>query len=344
MKKNLLLAASLFFGVSTFAQFEQSNAPVIGDSITLYILDSLAPSYSSETGANATWDYSQTPGFEFESREYTALDPASTGNVLNFPSSTLAQHLEGLLLTFSTNTATERVSQGFVYNDTGLGNIVAIYDTPQVQTHGYPMSVGSPAITTNYTGSVYYSDTTTMTGKIVTSVDGKGTLKLATNTYTDVLRYKTVDTAEIVVPAGLLPFQTTMELTREQYEYYNLADGELPIFIHVRIKLNNPLLTLFDNTIVLSSDQATQFVSVAKNDLENTSVYPNPTNDNINIQLPSSIEKANVIITDALGREVYTSTLNSEVKTINVSNLNKGMYFVNISNDVYSTTKNVVIK
>jgi hypothetical protein len=345
MKRNLLLVASVFFGASAFAQsLTSANAPAVGDNIVLYIVDSMAPNLASETGASATWDYSATLGYENETREITMLDPAMTGNASSFPISTEAQDLEGFLLNYTINSPSGRESQGFVFTEQSLGEVVARLDVDAAQTHVYPMNISSPVIIDNYSGEVDisapFAQTSAMTGTLRAEVDGQGTLKLANNDYNNVLRYKIIDTMNVtVVPLG------AFELIRLQFEYYDFTSGNLPIFVHTRFVIGQPGgAPIQDVTLVLSKEQPAQFVGLAANVLEQTSVYPNPANDNLNIQLPASIASAQIVISDALGRQVYTSTLSSAEKTIDVSKMNKGIYFVNISNDVYSTTKSVVIK
>jgi|SRR5690554_43355 len=342
MKRNLLIVASLFFGASAFAQFTDANAPQVGDGATLNIIDSLAPNLAAITGSGVTWDYSTTLGYQNETRTVTILDPALTGNSASYGLSTAAQDVESFILTYSISSPTNRESQGFVFTEATVGEVIAKFDTDAAITYTYPMDENTPAIIDTYAGDVTYGITQTvpMTGKSVAVVDGKGTLKLWGNDYTDVLRYKVIDTMNLTI---LLFGDMTMN--RVQYEYYDHSISKLPIFVHVRVQFGQVGgAPMSDVSLVLSNDAPTQFVSVSTNVLESTAVYPNPANESLNIQLPSSIESAEVVITDALGREVYTSTLNSTVKTIDVSKMNKGMYFVNISNDVYSTTKSVVIK
>lgn len=344
MKRNLLLVASVLFGASAMAQFVESNAPAVGDAATLYIVDSLAPNYAAETGASATWDYSATLGYENETRDIQILDPTSTGNAASYPLSTKAQDIANFLLNYSTDDATGRVSQGFVFTEASLGEVVARFETDQAQLYTYPMDFGTAAIVDDYVGEVDYTfgvpQTAPMTGNLVAEVDGKGTLKLWGNDYTDVLRYKIMDTMHVTITGF-----GAMTMAREQYEYYDHSISNLPIFVHTRVQFGQTGGTpMSDISFVLSKDAPTEFVSVTKNELEKTAVYPNPATENLSIQLPSSIESANVEISDALGRIVYSAAVDASVKTVDVSNMNKGIYIVKISNGIHSTTKNVVIK
>src|SRR5690554_5352145 len=207
------------------------------------------------------------------------------------------------------------------------------------------MDLGDAAIVDTYEGEVGFTigiipQTAPMTGNLVAEVDGKGTLKLWGNDYTDVLRYKIMDTMHVTI-TGL----GAMTMAREQYEYYDHSISKLPIFVHTRVQFGQAGGTpMSDISFVLSKDAPTEFVSVTKNELEKTAVYPNPATENLSIQLPSSIESANVEISDALGRIVYSAAVDASVKTVDVSNMNKGIYIVKISNGIHSTTKNVVIK
>jgi hypothetical protein len=345
MKRNLLLIASLFVGASTaMAQFTDANAPQIGEGATLFIVDSLAPNLAAETGGSATWDYSGTLGYENETRAVTMLDATTTAEAASFPSSTEALDLESFLLNYTSSSATIRESHGFVFTEQTIGEIVARFDVNAAQTHAYPMNFGDAEIIDTYSGEVDYNlgiaQSATMSGILRAQVDGEGTLKLADNDYPNVLRYKIIDTMNVTI----LGFGD-LEMVRAQYEYYDLDNEQLPIFIHTNVKFGQVGgAPMSDISLVLSKEQPSLFVSVSTNVLEQTAVYPNPANEHLNIELPSSIESADVVISDALGREVYASTLNAAVKTIDVSKMNKGMYFVNISNEIYSTTKSVVIK
>ncbi len=62
-------------------------------------------------------------------------------------------------------------------------------------------------------------------------------------------------------------------------------------------------------------------------------IYPNPAHYVLNIKFDQSISKANVIITDQYGREVYKQKFSGNLLQINVANLSAGIYFIKIYND-----------
>ena len=71
------------------------------------------------------------------------------------------------------------------------------------------------------------------------------------------------------------------------------------------------------------------------------SLYPNPNNGIFTIEGNGNY---NVTIRNMLGQTIYTGTMNTSTMSFDLSNVNKGVYFVNISNDSFETTEKVVIK
>lgn len=79
-------------------------------------------------------------------------------------------------------------------------------------------------------------------------------------------------------------------------------------------------------------------VSIKDLSLGNVNVYPNPTNDIINIQLSQElVEPTNVVITDQFGRIVKEASFNSgALLSINVSELENGIYHILVQNSIVS--------
>jgi hypothetical protein len=344
MKKELLLAASLLTGATTFAQFTQTNEPAIGDGSTLYVIDSMAPSFENETGASANWDYSTYGGYDGESRTLTMLSLAQSGYATEFPTSDKALDIQGFLKAFTTSTATERISQGFVYNDATLGDVVVQLDTDESTQYEYPFALNDN-FTDTHEGTASYSlqgtpTTSPAVGSLTVSVDGTGTLTLADNvSYSNVTRYKLVETTEISTVLG------NFVMDRTQYEYYDLDNSTLPVLVHTYVNLSNSGSSVTEFNLVLSAEDPAYTLDIKENNiLADTRVYPNPANEEINVVLPNSIEEASIAIVDAVGRQVYIGTVNPMNQTVNVSSLNEGIYFVKINNGEFAATKTVVVK
>lgn len=72
------------------------------------------------------------------------------------------------------------------------------------------------------------------------------------------------------------------------------------------------------------------------------SVYPNPVNDSFTIQNGNNIAISGLTISDINGRTVKTLDVNAIENQINISDLNSGVYFLNITSDNGSATKKII--
>lgn len=71
--------------------------------------------------------------------------------------------------------------------------------------------------------------------------------------------------------------------------------------------------------------------------LEKFTIFPNPSQIEIKLQLPNSVTNASVKIFDILGKEVYSS--NNYEAPIKVSNLQNGIYLIQVSDQQNTKTK-----
>ena len=76
------------------------------------------------------------------------------------------------------------------------------------------------------------------------------------------------------------------------------------------------------------------------------SIYPNPANDHVNIEISSSLvsNHTTVEITDALGKLVMQETLGTEITRINISKLEEGVYFFKVSTNNQTVKVGKVVK
>jgi type IX secretion system substrate protein/Reeler domain-containing protein len=74
------------------------------------------------------------------------------------------------------------------------------------------------------------------------------------------------------------------------------------------------------------------------------SMYPNPSDSYVNLQLPSGTNKANVKIFDYLGKTLIQKNLNNTNNNLDVSNLSAGIYFVRIQSDTKVGTKKLIVR
>ena len=71
-------------------------------------------------------------------------------------------------------------------------------------------------------------------------------------------------------------------------------------------------------------------------------VYPNPTFKELNVEFPSSIQKARVAVYNVLGSLVLQTEMDQFNSKINTSGWNSGVYIMNISTSNFSQTKRII--
>jgi len=70
------------------------------------------------------------------------------------------------------------------------------------------------------------------------------------------------------------------------------------------------------------------------NDIDNIIVYPNPTENQINIKFDKQIINCEIIIFNIFGQEIIHHQLDGNKKySLNISELKSGMYFYSIVSD-----------
>ena len=88
-------------------------------------------------------------------------------------------------------------------------------------------------------------------------------------------------------------------------------------------------------------------INTASNDNVDVRIYPNPANTQATVTVEGISGKVEFVVADMNGRMMMTETITCEgslVKTIDVSNLAKGAYFVHIYNDSFNTTRKLIVK
>lgn len=333
--KKIILSLSLLSSVLSFGQFTQANEPAIGDTRTMYLVDSFAPNYATITGANVTWDYTQTPRILNQSKQLNVVNPSTTTQASLFTSATKAIEIPGFTTSYFSSTTTARNSQGFTFIEPTFGNVNAVLSVDNAHLMNYPFAVTNSLVDA-VAGTINVSlGTFNCTGTVAAGVDGSGTLKLnAATTLTNVLRYKLVDSLQANTLFG------TVSMKRVQYEYYHFATSNLPAFIHTKIdvSINGNLQTL---NLVLSSVQHDETLAIENNALAGVSIVPNPATTNVTISnLPVN---GQVVITDLNGKIAQSQAI-SATDSLTISDLKAGVYFVTIATELGSKTEKLIIQ
>jgi subtilisin-like proprotein convertase family protein len=97
------------------------------------------------------------------------------------------------------------------------------------------------------------------------------------------------------------------------------------------------------NSFSLDICYITNSLGIETNSLSNTSVYPNPTKDILNIDIPQAIGTSKLKLYDVQGRFVMETTTNSTHEVMNIGNLQSGVYLLSIENENNKTVKKVIL-
>ena len=124
----------------------------------------------------------------------------------------------------------------------------------------------------------------------------------------------------------------------------NIGNVDLSIgYVQIRIAASNNIGEKRFKSNNLLSDEEFTFVSlVYHNPVSNIRVYPNPVSSILIIKTNNKINK--ITITDLLGKVYFERNENSSEVLLNVENLKKGVYFVNIQEDNRSNIKKFIKK
>ena len=339
MKRTLLFAALSFSLLGNAQSLTQANEPAIGETSNMYLCDSFTVAYDGIVGTGVTWDYTGLVGITGQTRLVSVLDATTHANAADFPTSTKVISVESSMSSFINSTATERVSQGFVFNEPSLGDIVSKFDVDNEIVVTYPFAYGS-TLTDIFSGDVTtgQTGTTATTGVTYATIDGQGTLNLPFSvSIPNVIRYKIIDTSYTTV---LL--LGDLEIIRRQYEYYDLANNNLPILTLSKLTIQAPGSTtpISDLSLVLSAYVTAEFLSISENKAIDFRVYPNPSKDIVNINGNFSQNAIGKII-DQSGRILSSFEVNDNA-TIDLSSFENGMYFLKIIDNELSTTKTLI--
>lgn len=328
MKKRLLLFSLLLASQASFGQLTQANEPAAGATSAMHVVDTgtvTLASIAAVSGTNVEWNYT---GAVISLNNTETVSVADATGSTDFPTSTKSIS-QGQIVQYFNSTATERVSQGFVFNEPTFGQVVAKFTTNEAILLTYPFAYGS-SLNDTYAGSAVTTlGNIPLTGKIYSIIDGTGTLKLPGDDYPNVFRLTTIDTTTANVP-----LLGTMEIIRAQYEYYDLADQNLPIFIDASIIISGQ-----SERQVLSKNYST--IGLDKNSIKNLVLYPNPSNGEFTIS--GEFAKGNLEVTDLTGRVVYTSEIMSGT-TIKLNDVKSGIYTVKLSAGDKSSVQKITIK
>lgn len=103
---------------------------------------------------------------------------------------------------------------------------------------------------------------------------------------------------------------------------------------------SNGLLLKWDKTIPLTNVLGIEDAHIDSN----FSIYPNPANENITIQMSENPDGAIIIITNTMGQTVYRKNVTGNSATISLSEFLNGIYFVEVQTGNQRAVKKVIVE
>lgn len=337
------MKTKLLFGMLLVSFCSVAQTPIgsfyIDDNANFTVVSSNTAINQTASGANQVWNFNQLVNIGNSTYTNSLPTPAQ---VTTFPN-TNAIILETNTANFVTNT-----SQFFTKNVASVVSITGListglqlnFSTNNATLGAFPMTYGytnSDPVAGNY---VYGTYSGTFTGTMVTSVDAYGTLyrNIGGVANSNATRLKTVIT--ISLNYGFLSNIGT--ITQTTYSYYSadLVDVNAPLFRTATTVSVVPIASINQTDELMETflnvTLGTEAVAYDANPLQ---IAPNPVKDFLKLKTNENVVPKSVSIIDSSGRMVYNQTIAEKI--MDVSSLQKGIYFVKIETNKGTITKKI---
>lgn len=340
MKKIILIISLLFFVGISNGQIAitalngqlGSNGNASGDGLNYrsYERYESVSSFVQTSGAAQEWDISGLTG-SMANASYNNSVPTAA-EISMYPGSTM--------ISTCTNPFTNvTISKSYSSSSSAIfgfsnSEFTLNYSTNPIDLGAFPKTYGATSSEIVAGTYVFGAYTGTFTGTFNTSVDASGTMIFNPSESFEVIRLKTVETLEINYP-GLGNVGSFVQTT---YSYYRALD------LWSYVKSTNRLIVIpafnIDSNVTEIEKANAAFLSVPSVSIDKSiSVFPNPATNTINIALNDSQKRISLTVIDQLGKTILTK---KESTTLDVSGLQKGVYFIKIETDKGSGIKKFI--
>lgn len=342
MKIKLLLLSFLCSGL-TWAQ--SPVASYYGTDNVVFTVVNPAGANHTPTGANAVWNFTGLVSLGESTDSQTLPTPSE---LLEFPGTTAVVSTESVYNDSSTSTfKVYSKSPANALSITGIDNseLMLNYSSNNALLGTFPLEYGYNNIDNvsgNYDNGQYAG---TFSGTINTTVDAWGTLTISGQVtgYSGVAtRLKTVQ--NLTLNYGIFTNVGTISITT--YSYYgnnDLNPAGIPRFRNTITVVNVPLLSI-DQTVTQSEAYSAQLLGTAQPVLaeKQFGIVPNPVNDILFIQSIGLEKIQSVTLSDLSGKIILAD--HSQTGHIDVSALQKGIYFAAIETESGTSTRKFIKK
>jgi hypothetical protein len=326
MKKKLLLAFGIVAAYSLGQNFSSSNEYAIGESQTMFMCDSAAPTYGNVTGTGVTWDYSTYFKVNNPNRTYQVIENTST----DFLNSNKVVSVQGFFDSYIISNSNTKSIEGFRFTETGLASVLSkIVLTDDIKVFDYVVDFNTSTNDVHdgiMSGGGVNPTNPACDGTSVSKFDAVGTLILSpTVTKNNVQRH------HLNVSMNGNSFLGPILLVIDQYEYFDFTSSKLPLLsmTSLNVFLNGSATPTVKLKFLLNTEDLVYFVGLEEKESINFNIYPNPSSEEISISSSTFKGNEKISILDVSGKEL----IHSHLTTIDVSKLNSGVYFIQVENE-----------
>ena len=334
----LLIAVFLFNAAKTQVVINSLSMPTQNEKIKNRTTNSVNGANYTATGANYTWNFTGltsttqvidtflSPLATSFAEYYKFIDATDTARYSNLAIRTAMMSLPGLTITDAFTYFKNSYSK---FLDLGIGlhlNTVPVtlkFDISD-QIYKFPITYGttdsskSQASQTIF-GFGYFGERRHR----VNMIDGWGVLHLPNDTF-NVIRVKSTVTITdtLYITATSTPYSFTRNII--EYKWLNPT-------IHLPVlqidEMNSTLSVKYYSHLPFGINEA------KKNNTDQIKLYPNPATDKLTITLSDNSSDYTISVIDMVGNEVlHTYYDGSKENSIDVSHLQKGIYFIAFQN------------
>jgi len=343
----------VFLGVCSYEVSAQitltsANFPVVGDRFEVIVDTLAAEAAPGNPGSNQTYDLS---GILNHNTRYVDFRDAATGtNGASFPDAELVTTFFGAEGYVDVSTSEMRVI-GFAGDPTGMGlNVPTPFSNPQTIAKA-PNTMGStwndqgqfimgvPASALAGLGLPIQVDTMRVTYNSITNTntDGFGTLTTPDGTWPCLRTFQSVQTdIKIEIQSGF-PFWIDVESAfgaQLPPEVIDQLHDTTFTYNYLTAELNYPRASVevdVDGIPIRAEYAHVDATGIQAFDIKKVQLFPNPVENTLFLLLDKSNADYSYIISNVQGQTIMQGNIaalnNNE---ISVSNLNSGLYFINI--------------
>ena len=355
MKKLYFTLLLIFACLTSFhAQvllLQSNHALVVGEMYNMYQIDSTGITPGS-IGTGVVWNFTATPTRTTipVNNTFTTVSSIPSGSL--YPSATVVE-TNSTAKNFYSSTSSQLNFWGG--NFTALTQSVDYSFSSPAIFAAYPMSYGTSTVSSAFTGTIQSgtNNGTLSNGTSNLNADASGTLNLPGRSFPNVLRVYTYTGFNFSIPA----FFATGDVQQKTWDYYsqltNYPSTKLvPLYkiVTSTITVSTPTNVVQTSTIVLLNKDY-QYVGINESvkEISNLNLFPNPAKNNFNLSFVN--ENAEVVlveITNALGQTIKKENLGSTKclinQSIDITNIEAGVYFVKVNVGHKSSIKKITIQ